>query len=49
MRIVEDLSLINEDVMDISLLTDETNTVEDPKDLEFSWYVTEFEARYMKI
>ena len=49
MRGVDDLSLINDQVLLIDLVPDWTNTSDDPNAFEFTWSVTEFEAKYMKI
>ena len=49
MRVVEDLSLINDQVLDIMLLTDSINTPNDPDAFGFTWSVTQFEERHMKI
>ena len=49
MRGVDDLSLINDQILLIDIVPDWTNTSDDPNAFEFSWSVTEFEAKYMKI
>ena len=49
MRVVEDLSLINDQVLDIKLFTDSINTPNDPDAFGFTWSVTQFEERHMKI
>lgn len=49
MRGVDDLSLINDQILLIDIVPDWTNTSDDPNAFEFSWSVTEFDTKYMKI
>ena len=41
--------MINSDSVEFELITDPSNTFDEPADLEFTWSVTEFKARFMKI
>ena len=44
MRLVEDLTLFNEDTFELVFIPDELNTFDNPSDIEFRWNVVEFEA-----
>ena len=45
MRLVQDLDQINTDSLALELILDQTSTSNEPGDLDFTWTVTEFEAR----
>ena len=49
MKVVNDLSLINDQVLDVRLLPDVLNNSEDPNAFKFTWTITEFKSRYMKL
>ena len=49
MKIVNDLSRFNKETFGLDLLPDESNTFDDPSDIDFKWTVVEFTAEFMKV
>ena len=49
MKQIDDLSLFNETTFGVDLFPDETNTFDDPSDIDFKWTVVEFTAQSMKV
>ena len=49
LRLVHDLNQINTNFLSLELILDHTSTSYEHGDLDFTWSVTEFEARQMKI
>ena len=49
MRLVEDLSLFTEEVLQLKLKVSDTNYVEDPSSLDFTWRATDFSEKSMTI
>lgn len=49
LQVVTDISLINENVLDIRIIPDESSLVENLDQLEFDWRVTEFKMDFMDI